>query len=602
MNNIFNYTIGFFGSISTGKSTLINSIFAKLYSEMKIDRNTSIPHAYHFTNLDYIDVDIDENIRSHTELFDNKFLNEKWDGKYIEHINVSFPPGIFTENSNMSFTIYDLPGLNDYETDAYIKWAETNFNLFDCVILLVDITHGISSREDNNIFEMVFKRMASTSHTNLIVLVNKCDDMKDDGETIQNEELNGIYTKITDKFEKLRDQNLIDPLRIRYVKYSAKNSFIMRTIQHNDIGYIKSSINQDLINSRMKVEFGDSVWSGLNAMQQENNILKLKNNQLRNNGKTFEENYVNKTGFDHLREIFHEFTTNPEHIEKFYSRMIGKALSLIEVNSFSKLKIEEKQLFLNLAKKIEDCSLRSGFKIQMINIIYEKLINLFSHYIFSNDFLYMFNDLEKLQEFEDFIKNMSYIEITNYSKNFYMTLYQVFIKNLKQQIENFKQNVVITCDIQEQNVIFRKIMMNYIIPCIDRYSLTIFEKEKSLDELFDVFIRPSLWNDRKMMEWLFDLKFKKIELLITKYVNHEFSVSVTCTKQFNYLSRMINQLRTFGDNEVISNLIIFCDMKRIGIQHKLGFFEYEYEEIEYFSKSYKQEIGDFLDFIIRKAI
>lgn len=39
----FNYSIGIFGSVSSGKSTLINSIFAKHLSQMNIRRTTMTP-------------------------------------------------------------------------------------------------------------------------------------------------------------------------------------------------------------------------------------------------------------------------------------------------------------------------------------------------------------------------------------------------------------------------------------------------------------------------------------------------------------------------------------------------------------------------------
>jgi predicted GTPase len=50
------YNIAMVGTISSGKSTLLNAIFGKTYSEMKIRRTTMIPSEYNLAQIDEADL------------------------------------------------------------------------------------------------------------------------------------------------------------------------------------------------------------------------------------------------------------------------------------------------------------------------------------------------------------------------------------------------------------------------------------------------------------------------------------------------------------------------------------------------------------------
>ncbi|ARF08481.1 hypothetical protein Catovirus_1_531 [Catovirus CTV1] len=79
MNNLeLTIRIGIIGPVSTGKSTFINSLFGKTYSQMKLRRTTMIPQVYH-EDTQYVDDDalirlknMEPNVTDFVNIIDNK--------------------------------------------------------------------------------------------------------------------------------------------------------------------------------------------------------------------------------------------------------------------------------------------------------------------------------------------------------------------------------------------------------------------------------------------------------------------------------------------------------------------------------------------------
>ncbi len=123
-----NYSIAIFGTVSSGKSTLINSIFAKHLSRMNIRRTTMTPQVYNFNCQNDTHIDNDDEILQQNDGINSKFQTEIWDGKTMNSFNSPFPPNFLSKNPNFNFKLYDLPGLNDQSTShIYMKWANDNF-------------------------------------------------------------------------------------------------------------------------------------------------------------------------------------------------------------------------------------------------------------------------------------------------------------------------------------------------------------------------------------------------------------------------------------------------------------------------------------------
>ncbi|ARF10146.1 dynamin family GTPase [Hokovirus HKV1] len=135
--------IAILGSISSGKSTLINAIFSDHYTENKIQRTTMIPQIYieGINNKD-ANVIFQENKQCND---DNKIIENKL--KEITHIVNKIP--LINNRNNLRLSIYDLPGLNDIETkEIYYNYVKNNFYKFDIILYLIDIESALNTSDE----------------------------------------------------------------------------------------------------------------------------------------------------------------------------------------------------------------------------------------------------------------------------------------------------------------------------------------------------------------------------------------------------------------------------------------------------------------------
>ena len=117
----FTYSIGIFGSVSSGKSTLINSIFAKQLSQMNIRRTTMTPQVYIFDS-ESDNFDGHNHILTQNEEINRRFQNEVWDGKTINSFHSLFPSDFLPKNPNLKFKLYDLPAITVAELNSFGKY------------------------------------------------------------------------------------------------------------------------------------------------------------------------------------------------------------------------------------------------------------------------------------------------------------------------------------------------------------------------------------------------------------------------------------------------------------------------------------------------
>ena len=187
---IDNINICFVGGVSTGKSTVLNSIFCEKLTQCKIKRTTMVPTVYV------------ENAKSRTtpseiyriieeknkEIIEKTELGQKLDEDAYKElafnvgkldINILGDTGIFVN-------VYDVPGLNDARTqDVYYNYLETNFHKFNLIVFLVDIHSGLNTADEMRMLKFI---ATNTRHhidcdqkrnIHTLVIVNKADDMQD---------------------------------------------------------------------------------------------------------------------------------------------------------------------------------------------------------------------------------------------------------------------------------------------------------------------------------------------------------------------------------------------------------------------------------------
>ena len=220
---IDNINICILGTVSAGKSTILNTLFCEDLSETKIKRTTMMPTYFVERNNNMsLDKEINEIIKKkNNEIIKqtekNTTLNLKNHGDQLIfninkiHVQIS---------KRYNVTLLDMPGLNDAKTkDEFYRYLNNNFNLFNIVIFVVNIESGLNTSDEMDILNNITSNMKKyiKRDIRLLVIANKADDMQYDSNEkrakIVNEELNEMFTQIHETVVRnLRDNKMIDKL------------------------------------------------------------------------------------------------------------------------------------------------------------------------------------------------------------------------------------------------------------------------------------------------------------------------------------------------------------------------------------------------------
>ena len=219
--NIIQPTINFgiIGCVSSGKSTLLNSLFCDTYSDMKIKRTTMIPQVYQ------CDPKIDKNksyakeIRKQNEEINKKIIEQTENKKaliiedcYEKVYKVSPIEQFITLPSNINVAIFDIPGLNDSQTkDTYFAYLNQNFYKFDYILFVIDIQSALNTSDEMSILQLIKKNITNikdkyNKDIKLLIVCNKCDNMdwnKTTKQLVMDEpELEEMYEQIVKTLKK----------------------------------------------------------------------------------------------------------------------------------------------------------------------------------------------------------------------------------------------------------------------------------------------------------------------------------------------------------------------------------------------------------------
>ncbi len=213
------------GEVSSGKSTLLNSMYIKTFSDMKRIRTTMSVNIYYETNdkneLKKAD-DIFEQNKKYEEDMKNKQITELTENVYKVKPSVSF--GDVLSKFGYFMNIIDIPGLNDGNCNTTIyKWLDNNFKYIDIVLFLINGENALNTESERNLLKYIIKQTSQYDHIKLINIINKFDE-PDDEELI---ELKEQAEKVI--VEQLKDTSLEKII----VPISAVRAYLYRYIEHN---------------------------------------------------------------------------------------------------------------------------------------------------------------------------------------------------------------------------------------------------------------------------------------------------------------------------------------------------------------------------------
>jgi GTPase SAR1 family protein len=219
----FEIKVAVIGPVSVGKSTLINALLVGKYSEVSIQRTTAGVNFFRLSppsedgsasssvkwSMIPDKSDAEEDILKEISK-DNKALRglEKVGEKTFEVEGIQ----LCDTRSDTKVVIVDIPGINEAESSSkYRDYVTNQWDRFDCVILVMDATHGVNTEEQIGLFELVKTNLKHKKDLSVIILFNKVDELDDKEE---NEILQEARVKIGSLFgiPKSRDiaQEIID--------------------------------------------------------------------------------------------------------------------------------------------------------------------------------------------------------------------------------------------------------------------------------------------------------------------------------------------------------------------------------------------------------
>ena len=350
LNHRNSIRVGLVGCVSSGKSTILNSICVNQYEDMKIKRTTMVPSVYKESN-DNIVENVDEISKIHTQNKEiNKIMYEKGKDLKLEDLNkmeyiipkiknfIDLPEHIYLD-------IYDIPGLNDCLTkDVFFQWIENNFDELDVILHIVDINSPLNTSDQIDILKMIIKNIENEKINNnrevlLLTIINKCDEMDVDdktGDFIFDEEDQENFDQIINYTmdtinETAQDKNNIN---VRFTPLSAVDTFVYRML-HNDPDV---ELDMKLLQKFGINEVGKRKWAKLNDNE--------KKSFIKNHFKDCDINdTLELTGYNKLKSKINNYLSFHKQSEILTSRLQKELKEESIINrSFSKDKDQMNEL------------------------------------------------------------------------------------------------------------------------------------------------------------------------------------------------------------------------------------------------------------------
>lgn len=195
-----NISIAVLGPVSVGKSTFINSVFCDTMSEMKRKRTTMLPQIYQVTHDSYDSTKtiIDKNTKSNNIIFEkrnNGTFNVNTDFNEILHNVKPMDDFIILPNNLHTYSILDMPGLNDQFSDIYYDYIRNNSKYIDIYLVIYDVNSSLNTTDEVKILQFVVNEVKKNNSGFIYVIINKCNDFEfsANGFKINEPELKELY-------------------------------------------------------------------------------------------------------------------------------------------------------------------------------------------------------------------------------------------------------------------------------------------------------------------------------------------------------------------------------------------------------------------------
>ena len=385
-----NINLCFVGGVSTGKSTVLNSVFCEELTQCKIKRTTMWPTVY--VENDFVqDIATEEILKIISEK--NKEIIEKTEsGQKLDSCDYKelvFNVGKLDINilENSYVNVYDIPGLNDARTKhIYYDYLETNFHKFNLVVFLVDIQSGLNTSDEMDMLQFIINNTRdqferNKRHIYTLVIVNKADDMQTEEDSDKLEitgELREMFEQVENTVKTEFAKNGLKENVIGVIPLCARDSYLYRMVKKHGNKF-KLTPEQIL---KIGVNENGKKFSTLKPATQEarvNEILK---------DREFVDTMIKLSGFSRLESILHQFLQDNnkgsklridnlmydlKKLPKLYDFTAGQ--SWFNLKSLTKLFEQYYKIYNNikLIDKAEYEAIMSSFVTEFATILQEKV-------------------------------------------------------------------------------------------------------------------------------------------------------------------------------------------------------------------------------------
>jgi GTP-binding protein EngB required for normal cell division len=236
---IDNLNVCLVGCVSSGKSTILNTMFCEDLTQTKIKRTTMTPCI--FIETKKISTSF-ENINKEITKINNKLIKQSEEStkppKKSDYKPLIFPVGkLDIDCCSKLLTIFDIPGLNDARTkQIYYDYLRDTFNVFNIVVFIVDINSGINTSDEVDILKFISEQTVmhkNNKKIHTLVVVNKADDMQlVSGDELEitgelKEMFDQVKQTVTEQYKK---HNILDQL-IDIIPICALDAYLYRMIR-----------------------------------------------------------------------------------------------------------------------------------------------------------------------------------------------------------------------------------------------------------------------------------------------------------------------------------------------------------------------------------
>lgn len=531
------------GTVSAGKSTFINSLFIKKYSDMKLKRTTMTPQIY--IGCDKHDAAQIKQIKQENERINNILLDKSHSDNAITINDIKekiyyVPKITFIKLAkNVNLAIYDTPGLNDSKTkEIFYQYIENNFYKFDIVVYMIDIYSALNTHDEVDILKMLLlnykKETLNGKNLRLLCLLNKCDEMYLKNNMIAlDDDLQEMYDQaekiITDE---IKACDLFDTITFEIIPISCEDSYIYRMVRWNK----KTPLDDKYINKFGYNEYGKTRWNRLSDEEKKTKITKILK------ACNYNER-MQLCGFTSFRLILKSWLTKKDQ----YGYLLNKIIHDIkQIKPNYNINIDGTiNTFYELINNSKHISEMFGYT----NIALNHHINSYFDDYFSDSYIKSYltnsiiNEVELYKQFKHTITNINTIyECSQHLDNINDKLVRYY-SELKM---NESYDLLGTCNelIQLNSPKYKTIIQqyfNYNILIENKANLRNVNIHQALIQIFDTYSLSEIEQINIIIDLLISIYTTTSNMIFNIYMQNDDSVVYNCTHTESFIGIASNK-------------------------------------------------------------